>query len=108
MAADPDDRGAWLSEESILQALEQAVSRIRKRNLSGALDTLIYLNFEQLLLPGKDQRTLRMVDRGQAFGTERVRETAAQIHLCEAALQNADSEGALIAAEAALVRWQQH
>ena len=108
MAADPDDRGTWLSEESILQALEQAASRIRKRNLSGALDTLIYLNFEQFLLPGKDQRTLQMVDRGQAFGPERVRETAGQIHLCEAALRNADSEGALSAAEAALVRWQQH
>jgi hypothetical protein len=107
VAAHPDERSAWLSEESILQALEQAVSRIRKRNLSGALDTLIYLNFEQLLLPAKDQRTLQMVDRGQAFGPERVRETAGQIQLCEAALRNADSEAALRAAEAAVARWRQ-
>jgi hypothetical protein len=101
------EKGTWLSEDSILQALEEAVRRIRKRNLNGALDTLIYLNFEQLLLPGKDGRTLLAVDRGQAFGPERVRETADQIRLCELALRKSDAEGALAAGEAALACWRQ-
>jgi len=101
------EKDAWLSQESILQALEEAVGRIRKRNLNGALDTLIYLNFERLLLPGKDGRTLLVVDRGQAFGPERVRETADQVRLCELALRNSDAEGALAAGEAALARWRQ-
>ena len=96
-----------MTEESILQALEQTVDRIGKRNLSGALDTLIYLNFEQLLLPGKDRRTLLVVDRGQAFGSERVRETADQIRLCEVALRKPDRKAALDAAGAALARWRQ-
>ena len=100
-------KDAWLSEESILQSLEEAVSRINKRNLNGALDTLIYLNFEQLLLPGKNQKTLQVVDRGQSLGPERVRETADQVRLCEAALRESDAERALEAAKAALVRWQQ-
>jgi hypothetical protein len=102
-----NEKGTWLTEESILQALEEAASRIRKRNLNGARDTLIYLNFERLLLPGKDQRTLQVVDRGQAFGVERVRETGEQIRLCETALGKSDAEGALAAILAALVRWQQ-
>jgi hypothetical protein len=97
----------WLTEESILQSLEEAVSRIKKKNLTGSLDTLIYLNFEQLLLPAKDSRTLLVVDRGQAFGPERVRETAEQIRLCEDAIRAADAERALQAAQAALARWQQ-
>jgi hypothetical protein len=101
-----NEKDTWLSEESILQALEEAVSRIRKRNLNGALDTLIYLNFERLLLPGKDGRTLLVVDRSQAFGPERVHETADQIRLCELALRKPDAEGALAAGEAALARWQ--
>jgi hypothetical protein len=92
-----NEKGTWLTEESILQALEEAASRIRKRNL----------NFERLLLPGKDQRTLQVVDRGQAFGVERVRETGEQIRLCETALGKSDAEGALAAILAALVRWQQ-
>ena len=99
-------KDAWLSEESILQSLEEVVSRLRKKNLSGSLDTLIYLNFEQLLLPGKDSRTLLVVDRGQAFGADRVRETAEQIRLCEAAIRASDAERALDAATAALARWQ--
>lgn len=102
-----NEKGTWLSEESILQALEEVVSRIRKRNLNGALDTLIYLNFEQLLLPGKDGRTLLVVDRGRAFGPERVRETAEQIRLCELALRKADAEAALAAGQTALTRWRQ-
>ena len=100
-------KNTWLSEESILQALEETVNRIGKRNLAGALDTLIYLNFEQLLLPGRDPRTLLVVDRGRAFGSARVRETADQIRRCEAALRKLDSEGARGAAEAALARWRQ-
>ena len=100
------ENNAWLSEESILQSLKEAVSRIGKKNLNGALDTLIYLNFEQLLLPGKNQTTLQVVDRGQAFGSERVRETADQIRLCESALRESDAERALDAANAALARWQ--
>ena len=100
------EKDAWLSEESILQSLEEAVSRIGKKNLNGALDTLIYLNFEQLLLPGKNQKTLQVVDRGQSLGPERVRETADQIRLCEAALRESDAERALDAAKAALARWQ--
>jgi hypothetical protein len=100
------DQDTWLSEESILHALEEIVSRIHKRNLNGALDTLIYLNFERLLLPGKDGRTLLVVDRGQAFGAERVRETADQIRLCELALRKPDAEAALAAGQAALARWQ--
>ena len=101
------EEDTWLSEESILRALEEAVSRISKKNLTGALDTLIYLNFEQLLLPGKDQRTLLVVDRGQIFGPERVRETADHIRLCEAALRDSDAGRALDTAKAALARWQQ-
>jgi hypothetical protein len=101
------EKDTWLSEESILQSLEEAVSRISKKNLTGALDTLIYLNFERLLLPGKDQRTLLVVDFGQVFGPKRVRETADQIRLCESALQESDAERALSAAKAALARWQQ-
>jgi len=101
------EKTAWLSEESILHSLEEAVSRISKRNLNGALDTLIYLNFEQLLLPGKNQKTLQVVDRGQSLGPERVRETADQIRLCESALRKSDAERALEAAKAALARWQQ-
>jgi hypothetical protein len=100
-------KDTWLTEESILQALEETVDRIRKRNLSGALDTLIYLNFEGLLLPGRDQTTFSVVDRGQVFGSERVRETAEQIRQCEIALRKRDSEGALGAAEAALASWRQ-
>ncbi|MBZ5678184.1 MAG: hypothetical protein LAP61_28410 [Acidobacteriia bacterium] len=99
-------KDTWLSEESILQSLEEAVSRIRKKNLTGSLDTLIYLNFERLLLPAKDSRTLLVVDRGQVFGSERVRETAEQIRLCESAIRASDAERALDAAKAALVRWQ--
>jgi len=102
-----NEKDTWLSEESILQALEETVSRINRRNLNGALDTLIYLNFERLLLPGKDRTTLLVVDRGQAFGPERVRETADQIRLCESALRKLDAEGALAAGQAALARWQQ-
>jgi hypothetical protein len=102
-----DSKDTWLTEESILQALEETVNRIRKRNLSGALDTLIYLNFEGLLLPGRDQSTFSVVDRGQVFGSERVRETADQIRLCEIALRKPDSQGALGAAEEALIRWRQ-
>ena len=101
------EKDAWLSEESILQSLQEAVSRISKKNLNGALDTLIYLNFEPLLLPGRNQNTLQAVDRGQAFGPERVRETAEQIRLCESALRESDAERALVAAKAALARWQQ-
>jgi hypothetical protein len=101
-----NQKDTWLNEESILQALEETVRRINKRNLAGALDTLIYLNFERLLLPGKDPRTLLAVDRGQAFGSERVRETADQIRFCEAALRDSDAESALKAAKAALARWQ--
>ena len=100
-------KNTWLTEESILQALEETVNRIGKSNLSGALDTLIYLNFEGLLLPGRDPRTLSVVDRGQVFGAERVRETAGQIRLCEIALRNLDRQEALEAAEAALARWRQ-
>ena len=52
------ENNAWLSEESILQSLKEAVSRFGKKNLNGALDTLLYLNFElnfeQLLLPAKN------------------------------------------------------
>ena len=101
------EKYAWLSEESILQSLKEVVSRISKKNLNGALDTLIYLNFEPLLLPGRNQTTLQTVDRGQAFGPERVRETAEQIRLCESALRESDAERALTAARAALARWQQ-
>jgi hypothetical protein len=101
------EKDTRLSEESILQALEETVSKIRKKNLTGALDALIYLDFERLLLPGKDQRTLLAVDRGQVFGPERVRETADQIRLCEAALRKSDAEPALDAAKAAVACWQQ-
>jgi hypothetical protein len=100
-------KDTWLSEESILQSLEEAVNRISKKNLAGALDTLIYLNFERLLLPAKDQRTLLAVDRSQVFGPERVRETAARIQRCEAALRESDAGGSLDAAKAALARWKQ-
>jgi hypothetical protein len=102
-----NDKGTWLTEESILQSLEETVSRIKKKNLNGALDTIIYLSFDRLLLPGKDQQTLTVVDRGRAFGSERVRETSDQIRLCESALRNANAEDALAAAQAALARWQQ-
>ena len=101
------EKDAWLSEESILQSLLEAVSRISKKNLNGALDTLIYLNFEALMLPGKNPTTLQLVDRGRAFGSERVRETANQIRLCESALRESDAERALDGAKAALARWQQ-
>ena len=94
-----NEKDTWLSEESILQSLKEAVSRISKKNLNGALDTLVYLNFEELLLPGKN--------RGQAFGPERVRETADQIRVCVSALRESDAERAFDAAKAALARWQQ-
>ncbi len=105
-----DERGGnegWLSEKSIRELLEEAVNRIRKKNLIGALDTLIYLNFQQLLFPSKDQRTLVLVDRAHVFGVDRVRETGDQIRLCEAALRDYDAERALEAGKAALARWQQ-
>ena len=101
------EKDVWLSEESILQSLKEAVSRISKKNLNGALDTLIYLNFGQLLLPGNNRKALEAVDRSQSFGLERVRETADQIRLCESALRKSDAERALDAAKAALVRWEQ-
>jgi hypothetical protein len=102
-----NEKDTWLSEESILKALAETVGKIRKKNLTGALDALIYLDFERLLLPGKDQRTLLVVDHGLVFGAERVRETADQIRLCEAALRDSDADRALDAAKAALSRWQQ-
>jgi len=100
-----NEKETGLSEESILLALTQIVARINRGNLSGALDTLVYLNFDRLL-PGKDQRTLHAVDRGRAFGPERVRETSDQIHLCELALQKSDTKNALDAANAAVARWR--
>lgn len=98
---------ASLTEETVLQALEETISRIKRRNLTGALDTLIYLDFEQRLLPGKDPRSLLTLDRGRAFGAERVRETAERIRLCEEALRKLAENEALAAATAALARWQQ-
>jgi len=101
-----DDKDPSGNEESILQALQEILRRIKKGNLSGALDTLIYLNFEETLLPSKDNRTLTMVDRGSAFGAERARETGDHLRLCEIALKNLVKDDALANAESALARWQ--
>jgi len=94
VAAPMSEKDTWLSEELVLHALEEAVRRIRQRNLNGALDTLIYLNFDQL-------------SRRQNFGPDRVRETGEQIRLCEIALRKPDANQALTAGQAALNRWQQ-
>ena len=94
------------TEDSILQALSETLGKIKRRNLSGALDTLIYLNFEQLLRPVKNQNTLKVVDLGSSFGAERVRETGDCIRFCEIALRNSDAGEAQTAAETALARWQ--
>jgi hypothetical protein len=95
------------TEDSSLQALAETLSKIKRRNLSGALDTIIYLNFEQILRPVKNQNTLQVVDLGSSFGVERVRETGDWIRSCEIALRNSDAGEAQTAAEAALARWQQ-
>ena len=56
-----------MSEESILEALKETVSKIKRRNLGGALDTLIYLNFERLTHP---INTLLFVNPGRDFEPE--------------------------------------
>ena len=95
-----------MNAETIQLALEETIGRIKRNNLAGALDTRIYLNFNQLQ-PSKDQRTLQMKDSGRPLGSERVSETAEQLRLCEMALRDTGAVSALKTAEAALVRWKQ-
>src|SRR3954467_8725096 len=95
------------TEDSILQALAETLGKIKKRNLSGALDSLIYLNFEQLLRPVKNHNTLQVVDLGSSFGVDRIRETGDCIQFCEIALKNSDASQAQTAAESAIERWKQ-
>jgi len=70
-----------VSEESILEALKETVSKIKRRNLGGALDTHIYLNFERLMHPIKDHNALLFANPGRDFEPERVYETGEQIRL---------------------------
>ena len=102
-----NEKGPWVSEESILEALKETVSKIKRRNLGGALDTLIYLKFERLMHPIKDQSTLLFANPGRDFEPQRVHETGEQIRLCETALGDTDAVNALRTAEAALARWKQ-
>ncbi|MGD0135186.1 MAG: hypothetical protein ABSE57_24325 [Bryobacteraceae bacterium] len=95
-----------LNDQSIADALREAIQHLQQQNVERAEATLDDLGFERLLKPIGDRSKQRIfTDPADDFGVERVHQTGEHIRACRAALARGDESSALDEAEKAYARW---